>query len=71
MQHSVKQIGGNYERFSILRKEKPQFNKENFFEFAKSNMKRYNIIESGDDLLVSTWYSDSLINDYLNLTKIK
>jgi len=71
MQHSIKQIGSNYEEFSILRKEKPQFNKEHFFEFAKSNMKTYNIIENGDDLLVSTWYSDSLMNDYLHLTKTK
>lgn len=27
-------------------------------------MKKYSIIENGDDLLVSTWYSDDLINDY-------
>lgn len=65
MQHSVKQIGSNYEHFSILRKEKPQFNKQHFFEFAKLNMKKYSIIVNGDDLLVSSWYSDSLMNDYL------
>jgi hypothetical protein len=64
MQHSIKQIGSNYEKLSIMRKDKNPFNKEDFYQFAKSNMKKYSIIENGDDLLVSTWYSGSLIYAY-------
>jgi len=64
MQHSVKNIGDNYEKLSIMRKDKYQFNANDFFQFAKDNIKNYSIIESGDDLLVSTWYIDSLIEDY-------
>ena len=66
MQHSVKNIGERYEELSIMRKDKYQFGAKEFFEFAKNNAKKYSIIENGDDLLVSTWYSDSLINDYKN-----
>jgi hypothetical protein len=47
-----------------MRKDKNPFNKEDFYQFAKSNMKKYSIIENGDDLLVSTWYSGSLIYAY-------
>lgn len=64
MQHSVKFIGDNYEKLSISRKDKKQFNANNFFQFAKGNKSKYSIIENGEDLLVSTWYSDSLIKDY-------
>jgi hypothetical protein len=64
MQHSVKNIGDNYEKLSIMRKDKNQFKANDFFQFANDNRKKYRIIENGDDLLVSTWYSDSLIKDY-------
>ncbi len=64
MQHSVKNIGNNYQVVSIMRKDKNQFNADDFFNFAKINKKKYSIIENGDDLLVSTWYSDSLVADY-------
>lgn len=64
MQHSVKYIGGNYEQLSIMRKDKNQFKASEFFQFASDNKKKYSIIENGDDLLVSTWYSDALIKDY-------
>ena len=32
--------------------------------FAKEHNKKYSIIENGNDLLVSTWYSGDLIEDY-------
>ena len=64
MQHSVKGIGENYEALSTMRNEKIKFNAEEFFQFAKNNLKKYSIVENGNDLLVSTWYSDSLIADY-------
>lgn len=38
--------------------------KKSFFRFAKTNKDKYSIIEKGDDLLVSTWHSDALIDDY-------
>lgn len=64
MQHSVKNIGDNYEKISIMRKDENQFSSNDFFQYAKNNMKEYSIIENGEDLLVSTWYSGSLISDY-------
>lgn len=64
MQHSVKYIGDNYEKLSIMRKDKNQFVANDFFQYTKNNMKKYSIIENGEDLLVSTWYSDILIKDY-------
>lgn len=66
MQHSVKNIGDNREQLSIMRKDKKQFNANDFFMFARDNKKKYSVIENGDDLLVSTWYSDALINDYIS-----
>ena len=69
MQHSVKQIADNYEKLSIMRKDRNQFNADNFFQYAKDNKVKYNLIEDSDDLFVSSWYSDSLINDY-KLNKI-
>lgn len=64
MQHSVKNIGNDYESFSISRKDKKQFNAKDFYDFAIANKKKYNIIENGNDLLVSTWFSGDLIEDY-------
>ena len=69
MQHSVKQIADNYEKLSIMRKDRNQFNADNFVQYAKDNKVKYNLIEDSDDLFVSSWYSDSLINDY-KLNKI-
>lgn len=64
MQHSVKQIADNYEKLSIMRKDRNQFNADNFVQYAKDNKVKYNLIEDSGDLFVSSWYSDSLINDY-------
>lgn len=64
MQHSVKQIGDNYQEFSVMRKDKNQFSSSDFFQFAKNNIKKYSLIENGEDLLVSTFFSDELISDY-------
>lgn len=69
MQHSVKFIGEQYQELSEMRKEKKPFSKEEFFKFAKERSKKYSIIESGDDLLVSTWYSGDLIEDYKQTLK--
>ena len=69
MQHSVKQIADNYEKLSIMRKDRNQFNADNFVQYAKDNKVKYNLIEASGDLFVSSWYSDSLINDY-KLNKI-
>ena len=64
MQHSVKEIAKRYSEISEMRKDKKLFKMEGFFNFAKENVRKYSLIEHGDDLLVSTWYSDDLINDY-------
>lgn len=66
MQHSIRFIGSEYERISTLRQDNPVFSAEKFFQFAKDNQNKYSIIENGDDLLVSTWYSDNLIKDFKN-----
>lgn len=71
MQHSVKRIGENYEMLSTRRNDKKRFIAKDFFEFAKANSKKYAIIENADDLLVSTWHSDSLISDYQSTIKSK
>jgi hypothetical protein len=67
MQHSVKNIGKNYEELSIMRNDKIKFNQMDFFNFAKENIYKYRIIKSIDDLLISTWYVDDLTNDYRKL----
>lgn len=64
MQHSVKNIGNDYEKLSIMRNDEKQFNANDFFQFAKNRIEKYGLIESDDDLLVSTWYCNSLIDDY-------
>lgn len=69
MQHSIKFVGKNYEEISIMRKDKNQFNAVDFFNFAKENKEKYSIIENGDDLLVSTWYSNELIAAYRSTLK--
>jgi hypothetical protein len=69
MQHSVKQVGEEREKLSSLRNDKNKFNANDFFLFAKENKETYHLIEQGNDFLVSTWYSDSLINDYKSQIK--
>jgi hypothetical protein len=64
MQHSVKEIAKRYSEISEMRKDKKLFKMEGFVNFAKGNVRKYSLIEHGDDLLVSTWHSDDLINDY-------
>ncbi len=64
MQHSVKEIAKRYSEISSKRKDKKLFKFDDFINFAKENKKRYSLIENGDDFLVSTWYSDNLIEDY-------
>ena len=71
MQHSVKTIGNRYEELSLMRKEKKQFKAEDFFQFAMDNKTKYSISEEGKDLLVSTWSSQSLIDDYILTLKRK
>lgn len=64
MQHSVKQIGENRQELSELRNEQNRFLQDDFFKFAENNKEKYHLVENGKDLLVSTWYSNSLINDF-------
>ncbi len=69
MQHSVKEIGTRYERISKMREDKKRFNASLFLEFAKDNHIKYHLIPNGEDWLVSTWYSNDLINDYKSTIK--
>ena len=66
MQHSVKEIAKNYSEISHKRGDEKLFNYDEFLRFACENKLKYSLIENGDDLLVSTWYSNDLINDYRN-----
>lgn len=66
MQHSVKEIGRRNSKLSKRRDDNKLFNYNDFLKFASDNKKRYSLIESGEDLLVSTWDSDDLVNDYKN-----
>lgn len=69
MQHSVTEIANRYSKLSEMRKDKKLFKKDEFIQFAKDNMNKYSLIEIGDDLLVSTWYSGDLIEDYRKTIK--
>lgn len=69
MEHSVNNIATTYSEISAKRKDKKLFKKNDFIQFAKDNKKKYSLIENNNDLLVSTWYSDNLINDYLKTLK--
>jgi hypothetical protein len=64
MQHSVKEIGRRYSEISSKRNDKKLFKYDDFLKYANDNKKKYSLIENGDDFLVSTWYSDDLIEDY-------
>lgn len=70
MQHSVKHIGEEHQKISELRKDKVPFDAKNFFNFAKSKIGKYHLVENGDDLLVSTWYSNDLIADYKKCAEV-
>lgn len=69
MQHSVKEIGKRYAELSDMRQDKERFKSKEFFEFAEKNKGKYRLIENGDDLLVGTWYSNDLIEDYRQTLK--
>ena len=64
MRHSVKEIAKSYSELSDKRKDNKRFVESTFIQFANDNKKKYSLTESGDDLLVSTWYSNELIEDY-------
>ena len=64
MQHSIKEIAKRYSEISQKRNDKNLFNYNDFINFAINNKNKYSLVEFGDDFLVSTWYSDDLINDY-------
>ena len=66
MQHSIKAIAKVYSELSEKRNDEKLFNMDNFISFAKENKVKYSLIENGDDLLVSSWHSNDLINDYRN-----
>jgi len=69
MQHSVKEIGKRYSEISDKQQDEKRFNSNDFFLFAINNKQKYHLIENGEDLLVSTWYSDDLIDNYKNSIK--
>ena len=64
MQHSIKEIAIRYSSISDKRKDKKRFDKDGFIKFVKDNMEKYSILVENDNLLVSTWYSGDLIDDY-------
>jgi len=64
MEHSVKEIGKRYSEISMMRKDKKLFKFDDFINFAQESKNKYSLIENGDDILVSTWYSNDLIEDY-------
>ena len=64
MQHSVKEIATRYSELSDNRKDRKRFTKDGFIKFVEDNMNKYSIIVENDNLLVSTWYSGDLIEDY-------
>lgn len=69
MQHSIKETGKIYQELSDLRKDKLRFVALNFYIFALSNQKKYSIVPNGNDLLVSTWFINDLVDDYKKTLK--
>ncbi len=65
MEHSVKEIAKRYAEWSELRKDKKIFSEIDFFNFAKKNKNKYRLSEDEDDLIVTTWFTDNLINGYI------
>jgi hypothetical protein len=47
-----------------MRKDNKRFKKDGFIQFAREHKEKYHLIDNGDDMLVSTWYSNDLIEDY-------
>ena len=64
MWFSIKEIARVNSTLSKFRKENICFNYEDFMKFAKENKDKYCLIESNDELLVSSWNSGDLINNY-------
>ena len=58
-----------YSNLSKLRRDDKPFDENDFIQYAKENVKKYSLVENGDDLLVSTWFSDRLIDDYRRTIK--
>lgn len=64
MQHSINDIAKRYAELSDKRKDKKRFTEQGFIKYASENKTKYHLIIHGDDLLVSTWHSNDLIEDY-------
>lgn len=64
MQHSINHIATTHSEISDMRKDNKRFKKDGFIQFAREHKEKYHLIDNGDDMLVSTWYSNDLINDY-------
>ena len=64
MQHSINRIAEDYADISERRKDVNRFVAKIFVDFAKANINKYSLVASGEDLVVSTWYSSNLIEDY-------
>ena len=64
MEHPIKEIAKRYADMSECRQDKKQFSEAGFIQFAIDNKDKYSLIENETGLLVSTWYSNDLIEDY-------
>jgi hypothetical protein len=64
MQHSITQIGKNYAGISELRKDKKPFIEADFVKFAENNKDKYGVHLECGELMVSTWYSNDLVQAY-------
>jgi hypothetical protein len=69
MQHSINDIGERYSEISLKRFDKNLFIKQDFIRFAQASREKYHLIDNGDDLLVSSFYSNDLINSYKEYIK--
>ena len=66
MKHSIKEIAKSYSELSEKRKDEKRFVESDFIKFAYIHKQKYCVIESNNDLLVTTLFSDKLIEDYRN-----
>jgi hypothetical protein len=64
MYYSIKEIARLNSSLSKIRKDNKPFDYDEFIKYANENIEKYNLIERGDDLLVNSWYSNSLMDDY-------
>lgn len=69
MQHSVNFIAKTYSEISEPRKDENRFSEAGFIEFARQNQEKYSLIDNGHDMLVSTWHSGELVEDYRKTLK--